>query len=181
MNIKLLVQPTEANMFGISLKPKSVARPLRTIEQEVKATRARYNEYLKTTKNNYIAQRGDVQIHQPHTMPGDSYNILKGSINDINKIAQKANKAIIFEDGRTIFKLFSPAMQNVNNPIGKRAFTNSIIVTVMNKRGILNPKEVYIDASPRSKEPLLKQVSNVLGEMITGKKEANFDKELGLR
>ena len=34
-------------MFGISLKPKSVARPLRTIEQEVKATRARYNEYLK--------------------------------------------------------------------------------------------------------------------------------------
>ena len=72
-------------------------------------------------------------------------------------------------------------MQNVNNPIGKRAFTNSIIVTVMNKRGILNPKEAYIDASPKSKVSLLKQVSNALGEMITGKKEANFDKELGLR
>ena len=41
MNIKLLVQPTEANMFGISFKPKSVARPIRTISQEVKATGAK--------------------------------------------------------------------------------------------------------------------------------------------
>lgn len=50
MNIKLFVQPTEANMFGISLKPKSVARPLRTIEREVEATRARYNTYKSTGK-----------------------------------------------------------------------------------------------------------------------------------
>ena len=50
MNIKLFVQPTEANMFGISLKPKSVARPLRTIEREVEATRARYNIYKSTGK-----------------------------------------------------------------------------------------------------------------------------------
>lgn len=47
-------------MFGINFKPKSVARPIRTISQEVKATGAKYNEYLKTTKNDYIAQRGDV-------------------------------------------------------------------------------------------------------------------------
>ena len=37
-------------MFGISLKPKSVARPLRTIEREVEATRARYNIYKSTGK-----------------------------------------------------------------------------------------------------------------------------------
>lgn len=37
-------------MFGISFKPKSAARPLRTIEQEVKATRARYNTYKSTGK-----------------------------------------------------------------------------------------------------------------------------------
>lgn len=37
-------------MFGISFKPKSAARPLRTIEREVEATRARYNIYKTTGK-----------------------------------------------------------------------------------------------------------------------------------
>ena len=37
-------------MFGISLRSKSVARPLRTIEREVEATRARYNTYKSTGK-----------------------------------------------------------------------------------------------------------------------------------
>ena len=76
MNIKLLVQPTEANMFGISFKPKSVVRPLRTIEREVEATRARYNEYLKNTSSDYTAQRSNVTIKDPHTTGGVYFHAL---------------------------------------------------------------------------------------------------------
>ena len=101
MNIKLLVQPTEANMFGISFKPKSVVRPLRTIEREVEATRARYNEYLKNTSSDYTAQRSNVTIKDPHTT-GGAYQVLRGAINGINKVAQKANKKITFEDARVL-------------------------------------------------------------------------------
>lgn len=159
-------------MFGINFKPKSAARPIRTISQEVKATGAKYNEYLKTTKNDYIAQRGDVQIYHPHAMAGDAYNTLKSALNILSKVAKKANKEVMFEDVKSLFP----------NPEAKKDFSSKILVTVTNKGNrFLNPKAEFVDASPRSKEPLLKQVSNVLGEMITGKKEANFDKELGLR
>ena len=80
-------------MFGISFKPKSVVRPLSTIEREVEATRARYNEYLKNTSSDYTAQRSNVTIKDPHTT-GGAYQVLRGAINGINKVAQKANKKI---------------------------------------------------------------------------------------
>lgn len=35
-------------MFGIKFSPVKNTRPLRTIEREVEATRARYQHYLKT-------------------------------------------------------------------------------------------------------------------------------------
>lgn len=159
-------------MFGISFQPKSVARPIRTISQEVKATGAKYNEYLKTTKNDYIAQRGDVQIYHPHAMAGDAYNTLKSALNILSKVAKKANKEVMFEDAKSLFP----------NPEAKKDFSSKILVTVTNKSNrFLNPKAEFVDVSPKSKEPLLKQVSNVLGEMITGQKGSNIDKELGLR
>ena len=167
-------------MFGISFQPKSAARPIRTISPEVKATGARYNEYLKTTKNNYIAQRGDVQIHHPHAMAGDAFNILKGALDVISKVAKKANKEVMFEDAKTLFPTIMEGQYT--SPEAKKDFSSKILVTVTNKQDrFLNPKALFVDASPKSKEPLLKQVSNVLGEMITGQKGTNIDKELGLK
>lgn len=43
------------------------------VEKEVEATRARYNNYLKTTSTDYMAQRGDVKVKDPHTMAGNAY------------------------------------------------------------------------------------------------------------
>lgn len=167
-------------MFGISFKAKSVARPLRTIEQEVKATRARYNEYLKTTKNDYVAQRGDVQIHHPHTMAGNGYNILKGSLNEISEIAKNAKKEVTFEDIKVVYKkgFEGPYL----TPNQKKEASSKILISVTNKGNpLLKPKYQLVDTSQKQKFTLLKQVSNALGEMITGKKEANFDKELGIK
>ena len=167
-------------MFGINFKPKSVAGPIRTISQEVKATGAKYNEYLKTTKNDYIAQRGDVQIYHPHAMAGDAYNTLKSALNILSKVAKKANKEVMFEDAKTLFPTIMEG--SYTSPEAKKDFSSKILVTVTNKGNrFLNPKADFVDASPRAKEPLLKQVSNVLGEMITGQKGSNIDKELGLR
>ena len=174
MNIKLLVQPTEANMFGISLRSKSVARPLRTIEREVEATRARYNEYLKNTSSDYTAQRSNVTIKDPHTT-GGAYQVLRGAINGINKVAQKANKKITFEDARVLTR-----NDEFASPSLEEKLSSKVLITVTDKEGG-QVKEHLVDRFANNDVPFMKKISNALGEMFTGKKEANFDNELGLR
>ena len=167
-------------MFNVKLAPKSASRPLRTMAQEVKATRAKYNEYLRTTTNEYVAQNGNVKIHHTPNMVGDTYNILKGSLNEINKAATKANKEVVFKDAKAEFK--SVANSPYLSPEVKKDFASKIYVEVTTKGNpLLNPKSAWLDASPKQKVSLLKQVSNVLGEIFTGKKGANIDKELGLK
>lgn len=162
-------------MFGISLKPKSVARPLRTIEREVEATRTRYNEYLKNTSSDYTAQRSNVTIKDPHTMPGGAYQLLRGAINGINKVAQKANKKITFEDARVLTR-----NDEFASPYLEEKLSSKVLITVTDKEGG-QVKEHLVDRFANNDVPFMKKISNALGEMFTGNKDANLDNELGLR
>ena len=162
-------------MFGVKFNPPQNIKTLRTLEQEMEQTRARYQEYLNTTSHNYMAQRGDVKIKDPHTMAGNAYYEIRESINPISDLAKKHNKEVTFEDARVLLKddeFVSPVVEN--------DFATKILVSVKDKiTGDLQRKTV--DKFEQPEIPFMKKISNVLGEMFSGKKGSNIDNELGLK
>lgn len=147
------------------------------IDEEVKASRERYNKYLDSLNNSSskYAQMGDVKIKDRFTMAGNSYDELKPHINNISHFAKKENKEITFEDARALTRdceYDSPAVEN--------DFARKILVTVKDKASG-KEKQGFIDYFEDSETPLIKKVSNKLGEMTTGEKGINIDDELGLK
>ncbi len=171
-------------MFGIKLSTAKNTRPIRTIEREMEMTRARYQKYLDTTSDNYMAQRGDVKIKDPHTMAGNAYKEIREFIDPISKLAKKYNKEVVFEDARVLTRddeFVSPAIEN--------SFMTKVLVSVRDKS--VNKKEdsvfakvkngKLIDKFEQPEIPFMKKISQALGELFTGKKDANFDAELGIK
>ena len=101
-------------MFRI--KPKTVASAIRTIEQEMAQTGARYEKYLRETTNDFAAKRSNVEIRDPHTMAGGSYWELRKEINTLNSAAKDSNKDVLFQDARVLMQddeFVSPVTENV--------------------------------------------------------------------
>lgn len=162
-------------MFRLKiLKPMNNARPLRTIEKEMLETRTRYNEYLKTTSDKYMAQRGDVKIKDPHTMAGNAYQEIREFINPIAKFAKKNNKEITFEDARVLTKDCEDLSPSIEDK-----FAKNILISVKDK---LTGKttRTMVDKFEDPEIPFMKKISNAIGKLTSGKKEANIDKELGI-
>lgn len=100
-------------MFRI--KAKNISTPIRTIEQEMLQTRARYEKYLKETGDNFVAKRSNVEIRDPHTMVGNSYWELRNEIDTLNNVAKNANKKVMIQDARVLIhddEFVSPAIEN---------------------------------------------------------------------
>ena len=152
---------------------KKSTRPIRTIEKEMEITKAKYENYLKTRTDNFIGKKANVTIKDPHTMAGDSYFKIRENINVIDKVANKHNKEVTFEDARVLTRdAESPSI-----PLENRLM-NSILVTSKDKKtGIENTKIIDVFEN-QDKEPLLKKISNALGELFTNKKGSNIDSEL---
>ena len=100
-------------MFKIT--PKTMAKPIRSIEQEMQQTRERYMNYLKQRSDNFVAKRSNVEIRDPHTMAGDSYWELREEINTLNNAAKNADKHVKIEDARALIRddeFASPTLEN---------------------------------------------------------------------
>ena len=171
-------------MFGIKLSTAKNTRPIRSIEREMEMTRARYQKYLETTSDNYMAQRSNVKIKDPHTMAGDAYKEIRNFIDPINKLAKKYNKEVVFEDARVLTRddeFVSPAIEN--------SFMTKVLVSVRDKS--VNKKEdsvfekfkngKLVDKFEQPEIPFMKKISQALGELLTGKKDTNFDAQLGVK
>lgn len=113
-------------MFRI--RPNRIQKGIRTIEQEVAQTKARYARYLSETSNNFSAKRSNVEIKDPHTMAGDAYWDLREHINPINEIAKKTNKEIVFEDARVLIRDDEFSSANAENYLSSK-----ILLTVKDK------------------------------------------------
>ena len=151
--------------------PKST---IRTIDQEMQQTRARYQHYLETTSDKYMARRGDVVVKDPHTMAGNAYKELRDSIDLFSASAKKANKEVVFEDARVLLE-----NDEFVSPVVENKFATKILVSVKDKTtGKTTSKTVDKFAEPEV--PFMKKISNALGELFTGKKGENIDKDLGL-
>ena len=160
-------------MFSIKFFKPQISRPLRTIEREMEEARAVYQNYLETTSDNYMAQRGDVKIKDPHTM-SDAYRKIREYIDSLSKVAKKENKAITFEDGRALAK-----DDESISPVIEEKLAKKVLITVIDKKtGAVQHK--LVDKFVNGKIPLMKRVSNALGELFTGKNQANIDKDLGI-
>ena len=88
-------------MFKINLKP--LKSTIRTIDQEMNQTRARYAKYLEETSRDFVAKRSNVEIRDPHTMAGNSYWELRDKIHPNKKgsapdhlVRGRAFRVIIF-------------------------------------------------------------------------------------
>lgn len=159
-------------MFPIRFSKIKTTGPLRTIEREMEEARAMYQNYLDTTSDNYMAQRGDVKIKDPHTMVGNAYKEIRNYIDAISRVAKKENKAITFEDGRALTRddeFVSPVMEE---KLGKK-----VLITVVDKN-TGDVKRKLVDGYSKAEIPLMKKISNALGELFTGKKQVNIDKDL---
>lgn len=156
------------------IKSKSNARPLRTIEREMEETQARYKNYLETTSDSYSAQRGDVIVKNPHTMVADSYKTLRNSIDSISNYAKKENKAITFEDARVLIKddeFVSPSTED--------DFGSNVLITVKDK-STGKKRMTFVNYFRDPETPFMKKISNKIGELVSGKKDANIDRDLGI-
>jgi len=147
------------------------------IDEEVKASRERYNNYLDSLNNSSskYAQMGDVKIKDRFTMVAHSYDELKPHINDISHFAKKENKEISFEDARVLTRDCEDVSPTIENDFGSK-----ILVTVKDKTSG-KEQQGFIDYFEDPKTSLIKKVSNKLGEMVTGEKGSNIDSELGLK
>ena len=161
-------------MFKINIFRKA-QRPIKTIEQEMQETRARYQHYLDTTTDNYMARRGDVIIKDPHTMAGGAYKELRDSIDMISLSAKKANKEVTFEDARALTRDCED-----DNPSLENSLSHKILITVKDKL-YHDIQRVLVDKFDNPEIPFMKKISNALGEIFTGNKGANIDSDLGLK
>ena len=159
-------------MFPIRFSKIKATRPLRTIEREMEETRARYQKYLDTTSDNYMAQRGDVRIKDPHTMVGNAYKEIRTHIDAISRAAKKENKSVTFEDARALTR-----NDEFVSPLTEESLGKKVLVTVVDKEtGDVNSK--LVDRFSQDDVPFMKKISNALGELFTGKKHVNIDKDL---
>ena len=161
-------------MFKINFSRKAI-RPIKTIEQEMQETRARYQHYLDTTSDNYMAKRANVTIKDPHTMVGGAYKELRESIDMIDISAKKANKEVTFEDARTLIRDCEDDMPSIENSL-----SHKVLITVKDKF-FHDKQRVFVDKFDKPEIPFMKKISNALGEIFTGKKGANIDSDLGLK
>ena len=119
-------------MFKINLKP--LKSTIRTIDQEMNQTRARYAKYLEETSRDFVAKRSNVEIRDPHTMAGNSYWELRDKIDPINDLAKKAGKNVKFEDARALIRGDEFASATIENRL-----SSEILVTTLDKKtGITN-------------------------------------------
>ena len=171
-------------MFGIKLSTAKNTRPIRTIEREMEMTRARYQKYLDTRSDNYMAQRGDVKIKDPHTMAGNAYKEIREFIDPISKLAKKYNKEVVFEDARVLTRddeFVSPVVEN--------SLMTKVLVSAREKNSNTIEDSVFakvkngklIDKFEQPEIPFMKKISQALGELLTGKKDTNFDAQLGVK
>ena len=117
-------------MFRI--KPKNVLSPIRSIEQEMLQTRARYEKYLKETSDNFVAKRSNIEIQDPHTMVGNAYWELRNEIDTLNNAAKNANKKVLIQDARVLIcddEFASPATENM--------LSSKIVVNTRDKLHVL--------------------------------------------
>ena len=142
-------------MFKI--RPRA-AGSIRTIEQEIRQSRARFEKYLEKTGINYCAMRSNVTIKDPHTMAGNTYKDLRKEINTFNEIAKNANKEITFEDARSLLRDDEFASVVTENELS----TKILISAKDKKTGTV--KNAFVD---RFKEPeFMKKIINTLIELV---------------
>ncbi len=142
-------------MFRI--KPRAAGQ-IRSIEQEIRQSRARYEKYLEESGINYSAMRSNVTIKDPHSMAGNAYKDLRDQINPINEIAQKANKEVTFEDARSLLRYDEFASVVAENELASK-----ILITVKDKSTGAT-QNAFVD---RLKEPeFMKKILNTLTEMF---------------
>ena len=161
-------------MLKINFSRKA-AMPIKTIEQELQQTRARYQHYLDTTSDNYMAKRANVTIKDPHTMVDGAYKELRNSIDMIDISAKKANKEVTFEDARVLTRDCEDDMPSI-----ERNLSTKILITVKDKL-FPETQRTLVDKFENPEVPFMKKISNALGEIFTGKKDANIDSDLGLK
>ena len=142
-------------MFRI--KPRAAGQ-IRSIEQEIRQSRARYEKYLEESGINYSAMRSNVTIKDPHSMAGNAYKDLRNQINPINEIAKKANKEVTFEDARSLLRYDEFASVVAENELASK-----ILITVKDKSTGAT-QNAFVD---RLKEPeFMKKIQNTLTEMF---------------
>ncbi len=171
-------------MFGIKFSPVKNTRPIKTIEREIESTRARYQHYLETTSDNYMAQRGDVKIKDPHTMAGNAYYEIREFINPISKLAKKYNKEVTFEDARILIR-----NDEFVSPVVENDLSTKILISAKDKSKNKADDSIFekfkngilVDKFDNPEIPFMKKISNALGELFTGKKNTNVDTELGIK
>lgn len=161
-------------MFKINFSRNTI-KPIKTIEQEMQETRARYQHYLDTTSNNYMAKRANVTIKDPHTMVDGAYKELRESIDMIDISAKKANKEVTFEDARTLIRDCEDDMPSIQDSL-----SHKVLITVKDK-SLHDTQKTLVDKFEEPELPFMKKISNALGEIFTGKKGSNIDSELGLK
>lgn len=156
-------------MFNIKcFRPVTNARPIRTIEKEMIETRARYNEYLKTTSDNYMAQRGDVKIKDPHTMVGNAYQEIREFIDPLAKFAKKNNKEIVFEDARVLTK----DCEDVS-PVIESEFGKNVLISVKDKlTGKINRS--MVNKFEQSEEGFMPRIFSRLEELISHQNKSDI-------
>ena len=171
-------------MFGIKFSPVKNTRPLRTIEREMEMTKARYQHYLDTTSDNYMAQRSNVKIKDPHTMAGNAYNEIKEYINPINQLAKKHNKEVTFEDAREFIRNVEFVSSAVENDLSTKILISAKDKSKNSAKESMFEKfknGILVDKFDNPEIPFMKKISNALGEVLTGKKNSNVDAELGIK
>jgi len=155
-------------MFHIkSFKPMTNTKPIHTIEKEMLETRARYNEYLKNTNNNYMAQRGDVKIKDPHTMVGNAYQEIREFIDPLAKFAKKNNKEIVFEDARALTR----ECEDVS-PIIENEFAKNVLISVKDKStGEIN--STMVNKFEQPEEHFMAKVFSKIEKLISHQNNPN--------
>lgn len=144
----------------LRIAPKSTTKSIRTIEQEMIETRARYAKYLKERTDNFVAKRSNVEIRDPHTMAGDSYWQLRDEINTINNVAKQANKEVRIEDARSLIRddeFASPTTENI--------LSSKILIRTRDKSNGLVNREL-IDRFESTATDFLKKIIDVINAPI---------------
>ena len=146
-------------MFRI--KPKNVLSPIRSIEQEMLQTRARYEKYLKETSDNFVAKRSNVEIQDPHTMVGNAYWELRNEIDTLNNAAKNANKKVLIQDARVLIRddeFASPATENM--------LSSKIVVNTRDKSNMQVNDMKLIDRLELSASEFLKQIIDFINKPL---------------
>ncbi len=145
-------------MFKI--RPKAVKSTIRTIDQEMNQTRARYEKYLGETSRDFVAKRSNVEIRDPHTMAENSYWELRAQINPINDLAKKNNKDVKFEDARALIRDDEYASAAIENRLSSKI----LVTTIDKKTGVTD--YTLIDRFKHTANEFLQKITDFINAPI---------------